>query len=104
MQGGHTPRSTARSAEEVPGFAEVFEAGAFAGCVGIEAQALAGREGVDGQDVPDVERDDVGDEDVDVVGGVDALALSVNCVDGLDIVSAGAEGVGAFELDAPEAG
>jgi len=80
----------------VPGFAEVFEAGTLAGRVGIEAQALAGRECGDGQDVPDVHGNDVGDEDVNVVGGVNALALSVDGVDGLDVVSAGAEGVGAF--------
>jgi hypothetical protein len=88
----------------VPGFAEVFEAGAFAGRVGIEAEAFTGKKGSDGQEIPDVERDDVGDEDVNVVGGVDAFALPVDGVDGLDIVSAGAEGVSAFELDAPEAG
>ncbi len=67
----------------------MFEAGAFAGRVGIEAEALAGRKGGDGQDVPDVEGNDVGDEDVNVVGGVDALAFAVDGVDGLDIVSAG---------------
>ncbi len=92
-----------KSAEEVPGFAEGFQAGALARDVGIEAKTFAGRECVDGQDIPDIERNDVGDEDVNVVGGVHALALTVDAVDGLDIVSAGAEGLGAFELHAPEA-
>jgi hypothetical protein len=86
----------------VPGFAVVLEAGAGAASGGVEAEALAGREGLDGEDVPGVEGSDEGDEDVDVVGGVDVFAFAVDAVDGLDVVSAGAEDLGALELDAPE--
>ena len=66
------------------------------------AGALAGD--VYGQDVPDVEGQDVGCEDVDVVGGIGCFAFAVDAVDGLDVVAAGAEDLGAFELHAPEAG
>src|ERR1700690_806670 len=92
------------SGEEVPGFAVGFPAGAFAGDVGIEAEAGGAGEGFDGQDVPGVDGEDVGDQDVDVVGGVGDFAFAVDAVDGLDVVAAGAEDFGAFELDAPEAG
>jgi hypothetical protein len=90
--------------EEVPGFAVLFPAGALAGDVGIEAQAFAAYESFDGQDVPDVERQDVGDEDVDIFGGVDDFAFAVDAVDGLNVIAAGAEDFGAFELHAPKAG
>jgi len=88
----------------VPGFAVFFPAGALAGDVGIEAQAGGAGEGVDGQDVPRVHGEDVGDQDVDVVGGVSDFAFAVDAVDGLDVVAAGTEDFGAFELHAPEAG
>src|SRR4029077_7018444 len=87
----------------MPGLAIALEAGTFASALRIEAKAFAGREGFDGEHVPDVERDDVGDKSVDVVGGVNHLALSVDGVDGLDVVTAGAHDFGALELDAPEA-
>jgi hypothetical protein len=90
--------------QEVPGFAVLFPAGSFAIDIGIEAEAFAGRKGFDGQDVPDVEGDDVGGEDVDVVGGVGDFALSVDAVAGLHVVAAGAQDFGALELHAPEAG
>ena len=85
----------------MPGFAVLFEAGAVAS-LGVEAEAFAGGEGFDGEDVPDVERDDVGKEDVDVVDGVGGFSGLIG-VDGLDIVSAGAYGGGALDLSAPEA-
>ena len=87
----------------MPGLAIVLEARAFASALRIEAEAFAGREGLDGEHVPDIERDDVGDKNVNVVGGVNHLALSVDRVDGLDVVTAGAHDFGALELDAPEA-
>src|SRR5438445_11888397 len=87
----------------MPGLAIVLEARTFASALRIEAKAFAGREGLDGEHVPDIERDDVGDKNVDVVGGVNHLALSVDRVDGLDVVTAGAHDFGALELDAPEA-
>jgi hypothetical protein len=77
--------------------------GEFASSGGIETQARTGRERLDGEDVPDVEASDVGDEGVDVVGGVHLLAFAANAVDRLDVVAAGANHLGAFELDPPEA-
>ena len=50
----------------MPGFAVLFEAGTFAS-LGVEAEAFAGGEGFDGEDVPDVERDYMG-EDPTMVG------------------------------------
>lgn len=85
----------------MPGFAVLFEAGAFAS-LGVEAEAFAGGEGFGGEDVPDVERDDVGEEDVDVVDGVGGFSGLIG-VGGLDIVSAGAHGGGALDLSAPQA-
>src|SRR5438552_3767974 len=90
-------------AQQMPGLAIVLEARTFASALRIEAKAFAGGEGLDGEHVPDIERDDVGDKNVNVVGGVNHLALSVDRVDGLDVVTAGAHDFGALELDAPEA-
>ena len=87
----------------MPGLAIVLEARAFASALRIEAKAFAGREGLDGEHVPDIERDDVGDKNVNVVGGVNHLALPVDRVDGVDVVTAGAHDFSALELDAPEA-
>jgi len=87
----------------MPGLAIVFEARTFASALRIEAEAFAGREGLDGEHVPDIERDDVGDKNVNVVGGVNHLALPVDGVDGLDVVTAGTHDFGALELDAPKA-
>jgi hypothetical protein len=88
----------------MPGFAIAFLAGAFAFDVGIKAQACGGDDHVDGKYVPGILRDDVSDEEVDLVGGVDDFALAVNGVDGLNVVAAGADHLSAFELHAPEAG
>ena len=90
--------------EEVPGFAVVFPAGALAWDVGVEAQAGRARDGFDGQDVPDVDGEDVGDEDIDVFRGISDFAFAVDAIDGLNVVAAGAEDFGAFELHAPETG
>jgi hypothetical protein len=60
---------------------------------------LPGGEGFDGEDVPDVERDDVGKEDVDVVDRIGRFSGLIG-VDRLDIVSAGAHGGGALDLSA----
>jgi len=91
-------------AQQMPGFAIALPAGAFAYDVGIKAEAFAGRESVDRQHVPGIFRDDVGDQNVDLVGGVNDFALAVDGVGGLNIVAAGADDFGAFELHAPEAG
>ena len=42
--------------------------------MGIEADAFAASDGGDGDDVPDVFGDDVGDEEIDFGGGIGALA------------------------------
>src|SRR5438874_2150976 len=91
-----------RLLEEVPGFAVLLEAGRASADValGIETEAGAGGKGVGGNNVPEIEREDVGDEDVDVCAGVVAFFLLVG-VGGLDLVSVGVEGLGAFDLDAP---
>src|SRR5438445_11876002 len=81
-------------AQQMPGLVIVLEARAFASALKIEAEAFAGREGLDGEHVADIERDDVGDKNVNVVGGVIHLALPVDGVDGLDVVAAGADDFG----------
>ena len=90
--------------EEVPGFAVDFPAGAFARDAGIEAEAGRVGDGFDGDDVPGIWRNDVSDEDVDIFGGVGDFAFAVGTVDRLDVVAAGAQDFGAFQLHAPEAG
>jgi len=66
--------------------------------VGIEADAFAVSDGLDGNDVPDIFGDDVADEEVDFSAGVDAAAGS----GGFDAVAVfGVEG-GGFDLDAEE--
>src|SRR5947199_4337413 len=89
--------------QQMPGLAIVLEARTFASALRIEAKAFAGRESLDGEHVPDIERDDVGDKNVNVVGGINPLALPVDGVDGRDVVAAGAHDFGALELDAPKA-
>src|SRR5205807_10499807 len=63
--------------KQVPGFAINFEARALASSVGIKTDGSAGGEGARGNDVPEVERDDVGDEEVDVLRGVLALLMLI---------------------------
>src|SRR5262249_5258206 len=57
------------------------------------------RKGVGRDYVPEIQRKNVGDEEVDVGGGVVALLLLVG-VGGLDLVGAGVERLGALDLDA----
>jgi hypothetical protein len=69
--------------------------------VGVEAEH--GGWGADfyGEDVPEVERDYVGDQEVDVFAGVDGAGLAGRvCRAGF--VGSGAERVGGFDLDAEE--
>jgi len=87
----------------VPGFAVLFPAGSFADGVGIETEAFVWGEAFDWEDVPDVEGENLGGEEVDVGGGVDDFAFTVDAVDGLDVVAAGAEDFGAFDLHTPDA-
>jgi hypothetical protein len=69
--------------------------------VGVEAEHGLGRADFNGDDVPDVEADDVGGDEVDVALGVDSAAFA-DRVGGAGFVGAGAEGVGALDLDAEE--
>ena len=85
-----------RGGTRLPVFFE-HGAGGAAG-VGIEADAFAVSDGLDGDDVPDVFRDDVGDEEVDFFAGIDFAAGS----GGFDAVAGfGVEG-GGFDLNAEE--
>ena len=61
--------------EQPPGFAVLFVFVAwFAGDVGVEAEALAALRGFDGDDVAGVLGDDVGDDEIDLVLGVDVVS------------------------------
>jgi len=70
--------------------------------VGVEAEHGGRHAGADGEDVPEVERDDVGYEEIDVAGGIDGAAFA-DGVGGASFVGVGAESVGGFDLDAEEA-
>jgi len=85
----------------VPGFAVFFEAHALSFAVGVEAEHGLGCADFDGDDVPDVEGDEVGSDEVDVALGVGDVAMA-GFVGGAGFVGAGAEGVGALDLDADE--
>jgi len=85
--------------EEAPGFAVFFEHGfGLAAGGGIEADAFALSDGLDGDDVPDVFGDNVADEEVDFFAGVD-LAVGSGGFDAVAVF--GVEG-GGFDLDAEE--
>jgi len=65
--------------------------------VGIEAQSLARCEGGDGHDVPEILRNDVGDEEVDLVAGVGGFPSgSLHAVAGFGVAPSG------LDLDAEE--
>ena len=68
----------------------------------IEAEHGRGDARGDREDVPEVERDDVGDEEVNVVGPIDGAAFA-DSVSGTSFVGVGAEAVSGFDLDAEEA-
>jgi len=83
----------------VPGFAVFFQAHAFGLAVGVEAEHGLGGADFDGDDVPDVEGDDVGGDEIDVAFGVGDVAAA-DAVGGAGFVGSGAEAFGAFNLDA----
>ena len=85
----------------MPGFAVFFQAHFFGFAMGVEAEHGLGSADFDGDDVPDVEGDDVGGDEIDVALGVDGAAFA-DGVGGAGFVGSGAEGVGAFDLDAEE--
>lgn len=85
--------------QEAPGFAVFFEEGAgLAAGVRIEADAFALSDGLDGDDVPDVFGNDVGDEEVDFFTGIDFAVGS----GGFDAVAVLGVEIGGFDLDAEE--
>jgi hypothetical protein len=67
--------------------------------VRIEAEHGLGSTDFDGDDVPDVEEDDVSGNEIDVALGVDGAAFA-DGVSGAGFVGDGAEAVGALDLDA----
>ena len=90
-----------RGVEEVPGFAVFFQAHLFRFAVRVEAEHGLGSADFDGDDVPDIEGDDMGGDEVDVALGVDGAAFA-DGVAGAGFVGVGAEAVGAFDLHAKE--
>lgn len=87
--------------EQVPGFAVLFEAHLFGFAVRVEAEHRRGGADFDGNDIPEIERDDVGDEEVDVATGVDGASFAGG-VGSAGFVCAGAERAGGFGLNADE--
>src|SRR6185312_15729345 len=87
--------------QQTPGFAEAFEAASLLAAVGIEPEVFAIRK-LDGHDVPEIERDDVGDDGVHLAGGErDHGFLDVDV--GVHGVSAMGLIFGGADLHAPEA-
>jgi hypothetical protein len=85
--------------EEAPGFAVFLEHGARgAAGGGIEADAFALSDGLDGDDVPEVFGDDVDDQEIDFFAGIDT-AVGTGGFDAIAIF--GITG-GGFDLDADE--
>ena len=70
--------------------------------MGVHAEHGGGGADFDGDDVPDVERDYMRGEEVDVGASVDGAGFA-DGVGGAGFVGVGAEAFGAFGLDAPEA-
>src|SRR6185437_17159618 len=86
--------------KQMPGFAETFEAASLFASVRIEPEIFAVGE-LDGYDIPEIERDDVGDDGVHFASGErDHLFFDVNVrVDG---VSAMGLVFGGADLDSPQ--
>jgi hypothetical protein len=80
----------------VPGFAVFFEAHFFGLAVRVEAEHGLGSADFDGDDVPDVERDNMCGDEIDVAFGVDGAAFA-DGVGGAGFVGSGAEFFGAFD-------
>lgn len=86
----------------MPGFAVGFQAHLFGFAVGIEAEHGGGGADFYGDDVPDIEGDDVGGDEVDIFFRIDGAAFA-DGVSGAGFVGAGADAFGAFDLNAMEA-
>ncbi len=94
--------------KQPPSLAVFFESCAGAIRVWVEAEALVVDYVSDGEHVPGVDGDDVGDEGVYVIWGVgkfgfDPEFASIDSADGLNVVSTGSERGSAFDLHTPEA-
>ena len=87
--------------EQVPGFAVFFEAHLSGLAVRVEAEHGLRSADFYRDDVPDVEGDYVGGDEVDVALGVDGAAFAYG-VGGAGFVGSGAEALGALDLDAVE--
>ena len=88
----------------MPGFAIVaVEAGAAVIVLGIEEQAGAAGDEVDGQDEPGVLGNGVGDEEIDLGGKIGDGAASGAAMR-VDVVEAVEDGGGRLDLDAVESG
>ena len=85
----------------MPGFAVFFEAHLFGFAVGVEVEQGSGSADFYRDDVPDVEGDYVGRDEVDVAFGIDGAAFA-DGVGGADFVAVVADRIGAFDLDAEE--
>jgi len=81
--------------EQAPGLTIAFVFGA-AGAVGIEVQHASGG-GLDGNEVPEIVRNDVGDEKIYVALGVPMVEAA-----GLDEILSASVSAGALDLNAPK--
>jgi hypothetical protein len=88
--------------DQAPGFAVGFEAHASGLTMRIETQHGGWSADFDGDDVPEIERDYVGGDEVDVVLGVDGAPFA-RSVGGAGFVRAHADGFSALDLNAVEA-
>lgn len=70
--------------------------------MGEEGEVAAGGEGADGEDIPGVFGDDVGDEEVDLFGGVADFGGAAAEVAGGDVIGAVEIASAGLDLDAPE--
>src|SRR5450631_350287 len=88
--------------QQVPGFAVRLEAHFFGFAMRIETEHGRGGADFHGDDVPDVEGDDVGGDEVDVFLGVGGASFAGG-IGGAGFVGTGTDGFGAFDLNAVEA-
>jgi len=84
---------------QMPGFAIFFEAHELGFTMRIKTQHRRGHANAYWQHIPEVERDNVGDEEVDVLGAVNGATFA-NSVSGAGFVSAGAKAISSFDLNA----
>src|SRR5438552_11460634 len=61
---------------QLPSLFVFFQAHALGFAVGIEAEHGRGHAGLDGEHVPEVERDDMRDEEINIVGAIDGASFA----------------------------